>query len=197
MQETKSKIYQEERYIEGLLQNDRRIIKRIYDENFKSVANTICANRGTEAEAWDIFQEAVLIIYSKASKKNLILTSKFSTFLHAICWRLWLKELRKKRTGVVISDDLLEYNNITDENELLESSRMVLREKLYRKKFEELGDACKKLLRLYFNKLPMNEISRRMGYSVSFSTQKAFRCRKKLISMIKADDSYKELRNDQ
>ena len=180
-------------YIKGLIENDHHIIKMIYDENFPSISMTICKNSGNEQEAWDVFQEALIIVYTKVQKGNFQLTSKFNTFLHSVCWRLWLKELRKNKASVVIKEESMEYTNVVDEADLMENANRIIEDQLYRKKFEQLGEACKELLRLYFEKLSMDEISKKMGYTVNFATQKAFRCRKKLISSIKEDTLYKEL----
>ena len=98
-------------------------------------------NHGSEADAADIFQEALLSISRKAARGNFILTCPFEAFLYSVCKRKWLKELEKrKQQGVtfydnkeyIISDDNFK---LVEEMELTEARRLLFREKL-----EELNE---------------------------------------------------------
>ena len=56
----------------------------------------VTSNSGTEYEAKDIYQEALIVLWQKAVSNNLVLTSKLSTYLYSICQNLWRKELDRK-----------------------------------------------------------------------------------------------------
>jgi hypothetical protein len=65
---------------------------------------------------------------------------------------------------------------------------------LYRNKFEELSDDCKKVLRMFLNNVPIREITLAMGYSSDQHTKnRRFRCKKSLIHRIVNSSTYKEL----
>src|SRR5687768_17658196 len=58
----------------------------------------VITNSGTEEEARDVYQDALIVFWQKATSGNLVLTSKMSTYIYSICQNLWRKELdRKKR----------------------------------------------------------------------------------------------------
>ena len=53
----------------------------------------VLKNNGSEDDAKDIFQEAVIVLYNKVQTGNFELSSKLNTFLYSVCRRLWLKRL--------------------------------------------------------------------------------------------------------
>ena len=57
----------------------------------------VLKNNGTEEEAQDIYQDALIVFWEKVVKDELTLTAKISTYLYSICYNLWLKELDRKR----------------------------------------------------------------------------------------------------
>ena len=82
----------------------------------------------------------------------------------------------------------LEVLDIIDYNEKL---------KLFREKFEELSEDCKKVLRMFLNNIPIKEITQSMGYSSDQHTKnRRFRCKKSLVEKIRKSSKYKELRNE-
>src|SRR6478736_3135281 len=87
--------------------NDREIIERIkkgdetaldflYKKNYRMMVNMIVKNNGSEEEAQDIYQDALVVLWQKALSEDFILTSKLSTYLYSICQNLWRKELDRK-----------------------------------------------------------------------------------------------------
>jgi DNA-directed RNA polymerase specialized sigma24 family protein len=56
----------------------------------------VMSNSGTEQEAKDIYQEALVVFWQKSTSKKLVLTSKISTYIYSICQNLWRKELDRK-----------------------------------------------------------------------------------------------------
>ena len=67
----------------------------------------VITNSGTEDEARDIYQDALIVFWEKARKGDLVLTSKISTFIYSICLNLWRKELeRKSRLSSEEKDDI-------------------------------------------------------------------------------------------
>ena len=93
---TATVIHTDQRYITALLQNNTVLVKEIYDLFSGKVKSYIIQNSGSEDDAADIFQEALVDIYQQARYKNLQLTCPFEAFLLLICKRKWLNELKKK-----------------------------------------------------------------------------------------------------
>jgi len=149
----------------GLRSGDNSAISYIYKTCFPSVSHLITGNRGSEDEAKDIFQEAVMVLYDKVTQTDFELSSKISTFLYAVSRRLWLKQLNKKENA---------YNTVdTDEYDIpdVESDLQVHVEKeLEFAKMEgamsQLGEPCLTILKdFYIQNKSMQEICDKLGYT--------------------------------
>jgi hypothetical protein len=62
--------------------------------------------------------------------------------------------------------------------------------------FQQLGEECQKLLRLFFDKEKMAKIAEMMGYgSEGYAKKRKFQCKEKLVELIKTDRRFDELKN--
>lgn len=144
----------------------------------------VLTNSGTEDEAKDIFQEALLTFWQKAVSGNLVLTSKISTYLYSICLNLWRKELdRKSRLSSEVKD--------SEEYQTHEQEEKV---RIVRECIEELGDTCKKILTYYyFDGLSMNDIAEKLEFANQDTAKtKKYKCKKRLDSLIKSKYSTRD-----
>src|SRR3546814_138473 len=136
-----SVINNDQRYIDGLLKNDDKIIAAIYRNFAGKINHWICANSGTSDDAADIFQESIISIYRQAKDKKLMLTCPFEPFFLMVCKRKWWNELKKRsRQGVTIS--LESVSETGQEPEALASELMMMEEKdlLIQQFFRKLGE---------------------------------------------------------
>ncbi|MFT6865368.1 MAG: RNA polymerase sigma factor (sigma-70 family) [Cyclobacteriaceae bacterium] len=155
---------------------DEDAIDYLYKKHFRMMTNIVLKNSGTEEEAKDVYQEALLVFWQKASSGKLVLTSKISTFLYSICLNQWRKELdRKSRLSneEVDSEDYQDYDK-------KESARII------HECIEKLGDTCKKILTYYyFDGLNMTDIAKRMNFANTDTAKtKKYKCKKKLDSLV-------------
>jgi len=51
--------------------NDKAAIESVYSENYALIQHFVISNNGTEDDARDIFQEAMMVLYEK-SRQNMI-----------------------------------------------------------------------------------------------------------------------------
>ena len=182
----------EDGFIKAIISGDSNGLRQIYEQFLPRIRRLITSNGGSEEDAQDIFQSAILTIYEKAQKENFQLTSKFYTLLYGICRNLWGNRLQKKSFKEVTlledvkykSEDNIEFDiEKTEEQELFWSS------------FQKLGEDCQKLLRLFFDKEKMEKIAQLMGYgSVSYAKKRKFQCKEKLVEWVKKDIRFKELK---
>ncbi len=178
-------------YLEGLLNNDKKIIEKIYDDFLFRIEALIKKNGGSKEDAWEIFQEGLMVILKKARRKDFSLYSAFYTLLYAICRNLWLNEMQKKyRSEVTIQDD---HKYISDTN--LEKTYSEFEQiALYKQKFSLLSDKCKRLLTLFFNGNSFKIIAKEVGYLNDLVAKKEkYKCQKHLIKTIQEDPVYTEL----
>ena len=168
--------------IEGIAQGDNRFINKIYKSFYPSIAYMIVSNNGTDEEAKDIFQEAVMVLYDKITQNKFELSSKLSTFLYAVSRRLWLKQLsRKGHTSNTfdISDfeDILRVEDDIEHHQEIENKFDQMNEAM-----NQLGEPCQTLLKdFYIQNLSMQDITEKFGYTNSDNakTQK-YKCLQRL-----------------
>jgi RNA polymerase sigma factor (sigma-70 family) len=157
---------------------DESALDYLYKKNYKMMTRIIITNNGTEDEAKDIYQEAIVIFWQKARQDGFVLTSKISTFLYSICQNLWRKELERKSKLTSEMKDGKEYNNFDQEE----------RNNIIYQTINSLGETCKKVLTLYyFDNLSMQEIAERLGFANSDTAKtKKYKCKKELDDLIKS-----------
>ena len=85
----------EEEIIAGLRKRDNRVLQYIYKNSFTPVRQLIVSNAGSDNDAEDIFQEALIIVFKKLKEEQEFqLTAAFTTYIYSISRLLWLKHLR-------------------------------------------------------------------------------------------------------
>jgi len=152
--------------LEGMRKGENSAIADIYKTCYPSVSHMILNNKGTEDEAKDIFQEAMIVLYDKITQaEGFELSSKLNTFLYAICRRLWLKQLNRRN----LSLDSIDHENldIPDMDSALESHEA---EEVKFNQMEaamaNLGEPCASILKeFYIKKKSMQEICDQLGYT--------------------------------
>jgi RNA polymerase sigma factor (sigma-70 family) len=150
----------------------------LYKKYYRMMTKLVITNSGTEDEARDIYQDALIVFWEKARKGNLVLTSKISTFIYSICLNLWRKELeRKSRLSSEEKDDI-EFIDIEKKERI----------QIVRACINELGETCKRILMYYyFDGLSMNDIAEKLGYANTDTAKtKKYKCKKRLDELVKA-----------
>jgi RNA polymerase sigma factor (sigma-70 family) len=178
--------------VQGIKFRDSSIISYIYKEYYPTIKYLISTNSGSESDAEDVFQDALIILYKKIIEENLILTSSFKTFLYSICRNLWLQRLDKK----VFSSEFLELENISVIQDTIYSEFSDTEDekfKLYQIHFLNLSEDCQKVLRLFMNKVALKEIAEIMGFKTEkYAKTRKFMCKEKLRNAILNDPKSKK-----
>lgn len=182
----------EMKYINALQNNDKATIREIYKKCFPIIRSHIIKNSGTHDDAWDMFQEGLIIVLKKSNQPDFKLTASFCSYLFSICHYRWSNELRKKRSSeVTLSDDITLIEEASIEKLLHNEAQM----KLYKEKLGELGERCQKILFLYFKKVKFKIIAEKMGFkNEKVARKQKHVCQKKLIQKIMEDSRYSDLK---
>ncbi len=171
----------EKEIFERICKGDEKALEVIYKKYYRMMTKLVITNSGTEEEARDVYQDALVVFWQKATSGNLILTSKMSTFIYSICQNLWRKELdRKKRLSNEEKDASVSLDTDTAE-----------REKIMAACINQLGDTCKKVLMYYyFEEMSMQDIAEKLGFANTDTAKtKKYKCKKKLDELVKAQYS--------
>jgi RNA polymerase sigma factor (sigma-70 family) len=163
--------------LELIGQGDEKVLDYLYKKHYRMMVRLVLDNSGTEDEAKDVFQDALVVFWQKAASRKLVLTSKISTYLYSVCQNLWRKELDKKRRFSSEVVDGETYQSLEDEERL----------KVVMDCIAELGDVCRKLLTYhYFDGMSMTDISKKLNFANTDTAKtKKYKCKKKLDSLIK------------
>jgi hypothetical protein len=73
---------------------------QLYARTLPVVIRHICRNSGTETDAKDVFQDAILILVRNQRRAGFRLEVEAGTYVHAVASRLLLKRLRPRRVRV-------------------------------------------------------------------------------------------------
>jgi RNA polymerase sigma factor (sigma-70 family) len=174
----------EKEIFERICKGDEKALEFLYKKYYRMMTKMVISNSGTEDEARDVYQDALIVFWQKARSGNLVLTSKMSTFIYSICQNLWRKELdRKKRLS----------NEEKDSSVMLDTDTAE-REKIIAKCIDQLGETCKKVLMYYyFEEMSMQDIADKLGFANTDTAKtKKYKCKKKLDELVKSQYSEKD-----
>jgi RNA polymerase sigma factor (sigma-70 family) len=159
-------------------QGDEGALDYLYKKNYKMMTKMVINNSGSEDEAKDIYQDALIVFWQKAVSGNLVLSSKISTFIYSICQNLWRKELERKSKLSSEEKDSPEINDV-DKRERID---------IINTSINNLGETCRKILTYYyFDNLSMSDIAEKLGFANADTAKtKKYKCKKELDELIKS-----------
>jgi len=145
----------------GLRSNDTKSLSSLYSEYYAVVARYIKQNSGTDEDAEDIFQEAIVVLLQKIKKPEFTLTAPLKYFLLAISKNLWLKRLRTHKQSTTDTNRLREnylfiLSNHDDDG--VKTSRIDTW-------LQNITIHCQGILKaLFFYNEPMDRLMQKMGW---------------------------------
>lgn len=192
---SQKKIHEDQKYIEGLVQNNTFVIQAIYNKFAPKVINYIKQNSGDETRAKDVIQESIITIYNQATQKNLKLTCPFDAYFFLLCKRKWLNQLKKSgNKEVTINEEVLSKGD--DAQELaFETTLFEQQHSLFTEMFQKLGQACKDLLKATFKIKSMDEVAKSLGVTYAYARKKKSLCIGKLTKMVQESPSFNNLKS--
>jgi RNA polymerase sigma factor (sigma-70 family) len=147
-----------------LASNEKGAIETIYRENYQLIQQLVIHNNGTEDDARDVFQEALIVLYEKARSGDFELNCQVRTYLYSVCRRLWLKKLQQNRRFERPVDDLEE--TVPVEEDLETHDKLNNQYLIMRAAMGKIGEPCKSLLEaFYVHHKNMLEIAAFFGYT--------------------------------
>ena len=67
--------------LKAIEKGDPQIILKLYRQSLPNIKRYVLHNSGRAEDAEDLFQEAMVIVYEKIIKKELVLSSSLATYL--------------------------------------------------------------------------------------------------------------------
>ena len=175
-----SNYYKEAELLKRLANNEKAAIETIYKDNYKLIQQLIINNNGTEDDARDIFQEALIVLYQKSQSESFELNCQIKTYVYSICKRLWLKRLQQSRRFETPVDNFEEM--VPVEEDLEAHLKLERQYGIMRSALGKIGEPCKSLLEaFYIHDKNMSEISSFFGYTNSDNAKnQKYKCMQRL-----------------
>lgn len=171
--------------LERVSRGDEAALDYLYKKHYKMMTRIVLNNNGSEDEAKDVFQDALLVFWQKAVSGKLVLTSKISTYIYSICLNLWRKELDRKSR----------HSSEEVEQSIYQDYEKNERIKIITDCINQLGDTCRRILTYhYFDGLSMSDIAEKLSFANTDTAKtKKYKCKKKLDLMVKRNYSSQDV----
>lgn len=176
--------------LEGLIKDSPSdaVLRFLYREHFDLLSRYILNNNGSEQDAEDIFQEAMVAFINLVKAGKFRGESSIKTFLFSLNKNMWLNELKRRGRAAAREEKYDRQNpaaGLTADLalELVQTKAALL------KAVDALGENCKKILLLfYFDNKSMKEIVEHLPYeNEQVVRNKKSKCLKKLEALVTAD----------
>lgn len=172
--------YFDELILAEIRKKNEAALGELYKTHYPMAVHLVCSNSGTEQEAKDIFQEAVIVFYERAQQPDFVLTCKIKTYLYAVCRRLWLKRLTERKRFDVSIPEAEAFDRMEEEmTEVVESEMNFQR---MRDSLQALGEPCRTIIEdFYIRDFSMEIIREKFGYtSADNAKNQKYKCLQRL-----------------
>lgn len=153
----------------------------------------VIRNHGSEEDAEDLFQEAMVAVYRRIGRRKLALDCAFKTYFFSVVRHMWLQYLDRKHIKFEYSD--------MDEFLLLEDKEFYedfnAKKAIFQRRFLDLTELCRKILLMVVEGTPYEEIAMMLGYKgKQYAVKRKYECMKSLINRVLNDPEYKRYNNE-
>ena len=171
---------------------DDKALSFLYKKILPKIRQYVKTNNGDDDEAYDIFQDGIMIFYKQVKESKFNEEYEIGGFIYTVCRNLWINRVKRKNRNVSI-DHVADPGRTEDNalNDLISEER----EAYVMKMLSDLGERCKELL-LYsiFYKFSMKEICEKMGFSTENAAKtRNYKCKQKLVGLVKDNLAIKDL----
>ncbi len=169
-----------------------RVLNFLYDTTQYKIRNWILQNNGSEDEAQDIFQDAVLSFYNYVLENKFDETKSVEGFIFAIARNGWINRAKQKNKMVTGVKEMEKLDRMPDNVDLISQTMDKDKVNQIEALLNQLGERCKELLTYsIFYDMRMDEIAKTMGFSsANVAKTKNYKCKQRLIAIVKENKSY-------
>ncbi|MBS1772599.1 MAG: sigma-70 family RNA polymerase sigma factor [Bacteroidetes bacterium] len=162
-------LHTEQVLLADLAKGKREATEQIYNQHYPVITKWIQNNGGSEDDAADVYQEAMVILYEKSQDENFRLSCKIGTYLFAIGKHLWYKKLNRQQQMPASLPDDAENDGRLDwayEDDVNAHRERELYYSQLNVALEQLGEPCSSLLKAFYQQdKSMQEIAEQFGYT--------------------------------
>lgn len=180
-----SPLHTEHQLLAELALGRRAATEQVYRQHVPVITHWIVSNGGTDTDAADVFQEAMVVLFQKAQSEDFRLTCRIGTYLFAVSKHLWYKKLQQnQRQPGLLSENAGgdDGNDWAYEEDLDVHRERELHYEQLNAALDQLGEPCRSLLKAFYHQdKSMQEIAADFGYTTpdNAKTQK-YKCLNRL-----------------
>jgi RNA polymerase sigma factor (sigma-70 family) len=172
--------------INGVRNQDDKILNWLYDNYFQSVKDHVLINSGSVEDVSDVFQDSIIVLYNQIISDDLNLTADLKGYFFGIARNVWSAQLRKKQKTTELVID------VPDDDPVEEQPEPVL-ERIISRVFKTLNPDEQMVLSLFSEGHSYEEIAIRMNLKNEvYARRKKYLCKETLLELIKKDPEYQE-----
>jgi RNA polymerase sigma factor (sigma-70 family) len=180
------KKYSDTSLIEGIRNQDDKILNWLYDNYLSSVKNYVLKNSGSTEDVSDVFQDSIIVLFKQVSENNLKLSTDLKGYFFGIARNVWSAQLRIKQKTTQLEID------ISDEEDL-ESISDPLLERIVSRAFLKLKPDQQLILNLFTDGNSYEDIALKMGLkNEAYARRKKYLCKEALLEKVKEDPEYRD-----
>jgi len=179
--------------LKSIKEENSKVLFFIYQFYFPKVESFILKGYGSTFDAQDVFQDTLVVIYNKSKESEYAIRDSFGAYLFSISKYIWYKELKRRKQEDLYLESLKSGEYFASDIEI-EYIRMEKR-KLITEYFACLKPEYQNLLKLFYEKTPISEITRIMNYSSDqYTKNRRNHCKGLLVKEIRKNPRFNELR---
>jgi RNA polymerase sigma factor, sigma-70 family len=172
--------------INGVRNQDDKVLNWLYDNYFQTVKNHVLGNSGSDEDVSDVFQDTIIVLYNQITDDNLHLTTDLKGYFFGIARNVWSAQLRKKQKTIELKID------VPEEEGTEEQSDPIL-ERIISRVFQKLKPDQQMVLNLFSDGLSYEEIALKMNLKNEvYARRKKYMCKEALLELMKEDPEYQE-----
>lgn len=170
------------------------VLNYLYESTLPFIINYVSKNNGDEEEAKDVFQDAVVALFTTVKLGKFDESKDPGAFLFHVSRNLWINRIKKRNRQFDISTIQLTELDESPLALVISKEKQLAIDQL----MDRVGAKCKELLKYsIYDNLSMKEIAALMGFAgetVAKSTH--YRCKQKLIELVGKDKNWIKLFKD-
>ncbi len=166
-------------------EGDDKGLVMLYEANRKPIRAYILRNSGTEDDADDLLQEALIVLWERIRTNRFEYKARLSTFIYATVKNMWRRRLARKHheSPADIEADTGRIESATALDIMVESEEA----RRVNEALDTLGEPCRTLLILfYWEERSMEEIAAALHFAnAETAKSKKYQCKKALQKLLK------------
>jgi RNA polymerase sigma factor (sigma-70 family) len=172
--------------IEGIRQQDDKILNWVYDNYFQQVKKHVISNSGSAEDVSDVFQDTIIVLYDQISEGKLNLTTDLKGYFFSIARNIWSAQLRRISKTIELETDVAD----EEDNDPLNDPTL---ERVVSNAFLKLKPDQQMVLKLFSEGNSYESISEIMGFkNETYARRKKYLCKEAIIELMKEDPEYQE-----